>query len=80
METKTIRVVRDGDGGVLMKWALAPTALICDECGDPISAFASVAVRQVPYPSYGRVKHATRHYCKSCGDLLEDSLVTTEAR
>jgi len=81
MQGATIREVRDGDGALLMKWVRAAVAEICDECSDPIAPGEEMATRQVPLPidSFGRKHHVHRTWCKECGELLEDSLVTTEA-
>lgn len=85
MEAKVIRVVRDGDGKLLLKWVLAAIAEICDECGDAIAPGDEMAAYQDEFID-GRHWKETRHsriprtYCKGCGTLLEDSLTTTEAR
>lgn len=78
IERKLLRVVRSTEGALLMKWAAAAVAEICDECGAPISPGEEIAVRQVPTLHSGAVRQVERTWCRGCGALLEDSLLTTE--
>ncbi len=80
MEAKLIRVVRDAAGQVLLKWIEAPVANICDECGEPIASGDTMArYIEICPGDWGQSRvRIGRDYCKSCGELLEDSLTTTE--
>jgi RNase P subunit RPR2 len=86
IEVKVTRIVRDGEGGLLMKWVIAAIAEICDECSDPIKPgdemvlYVEVDVTGAVLTERPRHKHIRRTYCKTCGALLEDSMTTTEAR
>lgn len=83
-EGKTIRVVRDDAGRLLLKWVLTAVAETCAECGNPIAAGEEMAAYQDEYIDSRHWKD-TRHssiartYCRGCGALLEDSLITAEA-
>jgi RNase P subunit RPR2 len=62
------------------------TAHKCDECheaiqpGDTMVVYDDIAVDSLASFATGiQHTHARRRYCKSCGELLEDSLTTTGA-
>jgi hypothetical protein len=59
-----------------LRWGDAKVADICEECSDPIRPGDEMAAFNEVYFSDKR-RQVTKHYCKGCGDLLEDSLTTT---
>ena len=80
MEPRTIRVVRDSQGLVLIRWAEHWFASDkCSECGANIAPREEFAIYDDEYvrdpgEPHG---HRRRKYCKSCGEDLESSLTTT---
>jgi len=76
-----MKTLRDANGKLLLRWTRAQLAEICAEADCPISPGDEVAVYDDVASGDGkggRPLHITRRYCKSCGQLLEDSLTTTE--
>jgi RNase P subunit RPR2 len=75
------QVVRDAEGKLLFTRGKAQIAEICDECsaaiwpGDDMVVYDDIAHDGV---RGGAPTHFKRHYCGACGQLLEDSLTTTE--
>jgi hypothetical protein len=63
-----------------VRWSVCLLRRPCSECGETIPAGEPMARwteidGAFPYPPI----RVPRHYCKPCGELLEDSLTTTEA-
>jgi hypothetical protein len=73
------RVIHDGIAQ--LRWAVAKTAEICEECsaliwpGDRVALYTNIST-----VAYGRQRRARAPFCQDCGALLEDSMTTTEAR
>jgi hypothetical protein len=61
-----------------LRWLLSVTPRSCEECAEPILYGERMAIYDdVALESWGKRTHTMRHYCESCGHLLEDSLTTT---
>jgi RNase P subunit RPR2 len=69
--------VRNAEGPRL-KWTRARVAELCDECLDPIAPGDEMVRYDDEFVTSTGHGHIPRTYCKSCGELLQDSLVTEE--
>jgi hypothetical protein len=64
-----------------VRWMMASRPHTCCECGEGIWVGMRFAhyVEILAANSYGRHARIPHDYCAECGELLEDSLTTTEA-
>jgi len=63
-----------------VRWSESQNVYLCDECNGLIQPGDRMARwTEEGLGSYGFPFHINRRYCEDCGQLLEDSLTTTEA-
>lgn len=81
MKSRVMRAVHGGDGNVVLMWIITGLDETCDECSAALQPGDEIAVYNDRYldGQTQKVRHEVRVYCKPCGELLEDSLTTTEA-